>query len=70
MQTLDITPDWRNFYLFLMQVKKEDRLSYQRMVKLDKLTGNNIPILLDMAIREGWNEIAKRRGLIRQRQDY
>ena len=64
MQTLDITPDWRNFYLFLMQVKKEDRLSYQRMVKLDKLTGNNIPILLDMAIREGWNEIAKRRGLI------
>ena len=64
MQTLDITPDWRNFYLFLMQVKKEDRLSYQRMVKLDKLTGNNIAILLDMAIREGWNEIAKRRGLI------
>ena len=64
MQTLDITPDWRNFYLFLMQVKKEDRLSYQRMVKLDKLTGNNIPILLDMDIREGWNEIAKRRGLI------
>ena len=51
----DLTPNWKNFYLFLMDVKENDRVSYQRMVKKDEA---GVKILLKMAKKEGWDKIA------------
>ena len=50
----DLTPNWKNFYLFLMKVKQADRVSYQRMVKKDE--AGDIKILLEMAKKEGWDK--------------
>ena len=53
---LDITPNWKGVYRYLMNIKKTNPNHYHHLIKVDN---GEITKLINLAEKKGWNKETK-----------